>query len=234
AHEWEDKLSAVAWQNGRVYRKQVSTGMIPSEWIVLYRSKPCLPDTHGALRQPTELLLRTPDTEALMGVEPFIQADLDTPANRPLLDLLGVRSTPSGSRKIIERLEALSKSADALRLIVEINKLYEALDRIIARCAPDERQAASEAFAKKPLILSETGEWLTASEISIFTGDDDQAPAIHHAFQTLAMWPRLDVPERPAFERTLNWLRTLPSGEKVDAAANGRIRLILKREPQRV
>lgn len=233
-HEWEDKLSAVAWQNGRVYRKQVSTGTIPSEWIVLYRAKPCLPDTHGVLRQPTELLLRTPDTEALMGVEPFVQADLDTPANRPLLDLLGVRSTPSGSQKIIERLEALSKSTDALRLIVEINKLYEALDRIIARCAPDERQAAAESFAKKPLILSEAGEWLTASEISIFTGDDDQSPAIHHAFQTLAMWPRLDVPERLAFERTLNWLRTLPSGEKVDAAANGRVRLILKREPRRV
>jgi hypothetical protein len=234
AHEWEEKLSAVAWQNGRVYRKQVSTQGIPAEWIVLYRSKACLPDTHGTLRQPTELLLRTPDTEPLMGVEPFVQSDLDTLGNRRLLDLLGVRSTPSGSKKIIERLEALSKATDALRLVVDISKLYEALDRIVARCAPAELQTAVDSFATKPLILSETGEWMTAGEISIFAGEDNQAPAIHHAFQALAMWPRLGVAERPAFERTLNWLRTLPSGERVDAAASSRVRLILKREPQRV
>lgn len=238
AHEWEQKLTAAGYQSKPVFgtdrRQQVNTQGVPAEWIVLIRSKACLPDTHGKLRLPAELLLRTPDTEPLMGVEPFLQADLDTPGNRRLLDLLGVRSTPSGSKKIIERLEALSKTTDALRLIVDVSKLYEALDRIVARCAPDELQTAVDSFAKKPLILSEAGEWLTTGEISIFTDDDNQAPAVHHAFQTLAMWPRLGVQERPAFEKTLDWLRTLPSGGRIDAAASSRVRLILKREPQRV
>ncbi|HRY49085.1 MAG TPA: hypothetical protein P5186_13640 [Candidatus Paceibacterota bacterium] len=234
AHEWEEKLTAVAWQNGYKYRKQVSTESIPAEWLVFYRSKACLPDTHGNLRQPAELLLRTPDTEPLMGVELFVQAELDSPGNRRLLDFLGVRSTPSGSNKIIERLKALSRTTDALRLIVEINKLYEALDRIVVRFAPAELQSAVDSFEKEPLILSESGEWLTTGEISIFSGDDNQAPAIHHAFQSLAMWPRLGIPERPAFEKTLDWLRTLPSGGRIDAAASIRVRLILKREPQRV
>lgn len=232
AAEWKNKLHASAHQNGRVYKKPVNCDDIPAEWIVLLRSKRCLKDTHGYLRLPSELLLRTPDTEALRDIEPFVTAEFDTAQNRPLLDLLGVRSTPSGTKKIIERLEALSRIPNPAQLVIEISKLYEALDRIVARCAPPELQAASETFEQKSLILSESGEWVTSGEVSIFSDEGSPSGSIHHLFQNLSMWPRLGISERPAVERSLEWLRGLPAGERVEVSAVARVRSILRREPQ--
>jgi hypothetical protein len=215
-----------------VYKKPVNFADIPADWIVLLRSKRCLKDTQGNLRLPSELLLRTPDTEALRDIEPFLAAEFDTAQNRLLLDLLGVRSTPSGTKKIIERLGALSRVPNPTQLVIEISKLYEALDRIVARCAPPELRSASEAFEQKSLVLSESGEWVTSGEVSIFSDEGSQSGSIHHLFQNLSMWPRLGISERPAFERSLEWLRSLPAGERVETSTIARVRSILRREPQ--
>lgn len=230
---WEDKLDAEAQQNGRVYKRRVSCGPIPSAWIALFRSKRCLRDTHGNARLPAELLLRTPDTEVLRDIEPFVAAELDTSANRRLLELLGVRSTPSGTKKIIERLKALTLLPNPAALLIEISKLYEALDRIVGRCAPAELRAAAESFEQESLVLSESGEWVTSGEICIRPDEDGDAGCIHHLFRNLSMWPRLGVAERPAFERSLEWLSSLPSGGRVEGAAVARVRSILRREPKR-
>jgi len=48
------------------------------------------------------------------------------------------------------------------------------------------------------------------------------------------MWPRLGVAEKPAFERALGWLRSLPSGGRIETVFSARVRLILQREPRRV
>ncbi len=228
---WKDKLSATPYQNGRKYRQRISCDTIPADWILLFRSLPCLKDTHGNPRIPAELLLRTPDTEALRDIEPFVAAELDTPDNRPLLELLGVRSTPTGTKKIVERLETLSRIPNPSQFILEIGKLYEALDRIIARCAPAELKTAADAFETKAIILGESLEWRTSDEISIFPDDDNEADSIHNQYRNLPMWPKLNVPEKPAFERALEWLRNLPSGQRIEAAAVSRVRSILRREP---
>lgn len=228
---WKDKLSATPHQNGRKYRQRVNCDTIPADWILMFRSLPCLKDTHGNARLPAELLLRTPDTEALRDIEPFVAAELDTPDNRPLLELLGVRSTPTGTKKIVERLETLSRIPNPSQFILEIGKLYEALDRIIARCTPAELKIAVQAFETKALILGESLEWKTSDEISIFPDDDDDAYSIHNQYRNLPMWPKLDVPEKPAFERALDWLRTLRSSQRIEAAAVSRVRSILRREP---
>lgn len=234
ASNWQNKLSATPHQNGRKYRQRVNCSDIPADWILTFRSLPCLKDTHGTARVPAEILLRTPDTEALRDIEPFVAAEFDVPDNRPLLELLGVRSTPTGSKKIIDRLETLSRIPNASQLLLEVGKLYEALDRIVARCSPDELQTTGEAFETKAIILGESLEWKTSDEISIYPDDDNQADAIHNLYRNLAMWPKLNVPEKPAFERALEWLRNLLSGQRVEAAAVTRVRSILRREPHLV
>jgi hypothetical protein len=234
AGAWAEKLKTSARQHWGSYSKRIDCDEVPAEWLALLRAKHCLPDTRGVLRLPAELLLRTADTEPLRDIEPFIDAVLDTPGNRPLLEVLGVRSSPSSPTRILERLAALTQAPHPLRLVVEVNRLYEALDRIIGRCAPGELKSLAEAFAKRALILTESGAWVSSGEISVFSDEDKIAPAIHHAFQRLPMWPRLGVPERPAFERSLGWLQSLPSGGRIDAALSARVRSILQREPRRV
>jgi len=66
-HQWAEKTGAEVRHNGNRYHPLLVCGFIPAEWIVHFRSVPCLPDTHGKVHTPTELLLRTPDTEPLMG-----------------------------------------------------------------------------------------------------------------------------------------------------------------------
>jgi hypothetical protein len=84
-------------------------GVTPS-WVLRLRELPCLPDTRGFYRKPDDLLRRTPETEPLMDVEPFVHGLLDRETTRPLLDLLGVRSTPTGPDRLLDCLRALAKT----------------------------------------------------------------------------------------------------------------------------
>ena len=78
-------------------------------------AKPCLPDTRNMIQVPADLLRRTPETEALIDVEPFVHGLLDRETTRPLLDLLGVRSTPSGPGRLLDRLRALGEIGQGSR-----------------------------------------------------------------------------------------------------------------------
>jgi hypothetical protein len=83
--------------------------LIPS-WILKLRDLPCLPDTRGCLHRPEELLRRTPATESLMDVEPFVHGLLDRETTRPLLTLLGVRDMPTGPERLLACLRSLAQS----------------------------------------------------------------------------------------------------------------------------
>ena len=75
------------------WRAMTNESLLPA-WALRLRDLPCLPDTRGFRCKPGDLLRRTPETEALLDVEPFVHGRLDTEKARPLLDLFGVRSTP--------------------------------------------------------------------------------------------------------------------------------------------
>ena len=62
-------------------RRAIGRGVNPA-WIMRLRGKPCLRDTHGMFRKPTELLMRSPETEALMDVEPFVHKLLDSESTK--------------------------------------------------------------------------------------------------------------------------------------------------------
>ncbi len=233
-HHWEGKTEAEIRHNGNTYYKTLDCGFIPAEWINYLRSLPCLPDSHGKPHIPSELLLLTPETEPLRGVEPFIRLDLDTERTKPLLKLLGVRDTPADADKLLTRLRATSAVPQPLQHLPQISRFYEALDRIALRCSPAQLNPIKEAFSQKALILSDTGEWLTSAELSIFPDEDNTSPSIHPSFRTLSLWLRIGVSERPALERTIEWLNSLESGAKLDTNAARRVRSALQREPLRI
>jgi hypothetical protein len=102
------------------------------------------------------------------------------------------------------------------------------------RCAPPELKTITEAFSQKALILTDSNEWMTTGEVSIFPDEDNNSPTIHASLRTLALWPRLGISERPALGRTIEWLKSLEDGAKLDAAGLRRVRAAIQREPFRI
>ena len=81
----------------------IQTSILP-KWIARLRHNPCLINTNKKPCKPYTLLRRTSETEPFLDIEPFIHLDLENEKNRPLLDLLGVQSTPKNPDIIIEQL----------------------------------------------------------------------------------------------------------------------------------
>ena len=231
---WSGATSAQASQMGNTYTHYVTQEPLLPEWIIRFRSLPCLPDTWGQPRQPAEIFRRTPATEPLLGVEPFVKADLDTEATRPLLILLGVRDKPTGPERILERLLALA--GNNTPLLPEVQKWCHSLDQLFDRCSTEEVQEIKTAFASKRLILTDQGEWAKTDEVFLNSDEDDlpEAVLIHPSLRTLAIWRKIGVPERPTAEMEIEWLQGLPSSGKLTDAQTRRIRRLLPAYPGRI
>ena len=124
---WNRALNAKVIQrasNG--YEQQMVTkAPIPATWILKFRGFSCLQDKHDKFCQPAELLLRTSDTKPLLEIESFVQKNLDTATNRPLLVMLGVGDTPTKPDRLLNRLLSLSRSDNLDDLLIDaIEKLY--------------------------------------------------------------------------------------------------------------
>lgn len=236
-HSWNNTLQATAHQVGTSYIRPLVCGPITAEWIILFRNKPCLLDTHGNACLPTELYLRTPDTEPLLSIERFVRGELDSDTTKTVLKALGVLDSPADFKKINARLESMRSAPVSPLVYNTIAILYQALERIVARCGPIDRAALQDVFRHKPLILAADNTWETSGELSIFPGDEEQpdnSTVIHPAFQSLSMWPRLGVAERPSTTKALDWLQTLETGQKLDGAVFSRVRRALARDAQRI
>lgn len=234
--EWEDSLNVTVRQISQQHTTDtLSCGSVLPAWLIHLRSVRCLTDTHGNHCTPPELLLRTADTESLLGIEPFVDAELDdTPDKKRFLRMLGVRETAADADKLLVRLRAMSAVPQPLQHLPQISRFYEALDRIALRCSLAQLNPIKEAFSQNALILTDACEWLTSGELSIFPDPDNPSPSIHPSLRNLALWPRISVSERPAMERTIEWLNSLESGAKLDAAAAKRVRTALQRDPVRI
>jgi len=234
--EWKNHLNVTIRQiSQQGSTDTLSCGSVLPSWLMHLRAVHCLTDVHGKLRTPPELLLRTPNTESLLGIESFVEAELDdSPEKKRFLKLLGVRDTPADADKLLTRLNAMSGVPQPLQHLPQVSRFYEALDRIVVRCAPVELSPIKEAFSQKPMILTEAGEWLSAGEVSIFPDEENISPSIHTSLRNLGLWLRIGVSERPALERTIEWLNSLESGAKLDAAAAKRVRTALQRDPVRI
>ena len=218
-------------QNGRTQRV-VRDGLLP-QWILRLRNEKCLRDTHGMLRKPVELLRRTPETDALRDVEPFIDAHLDNPTTAPLLELLGVGDSPTGPDKLIVRLRALSKGVNSPSH--EVEKWYRRLDELIDGCSTSDFSDIKSAFEKERLILTETGSWVTSTGVFLHANEEDApgAETVRASVSELTIWRKIGVEDRPTPELAIRWLQSLPAGQ-ISPDDLRRTRSLLQRHARRV
>jgi hypothetical protein len=215
-------------------RRPMTDEEITPSWVLRFRDLACVPDTRGLVRKPSELLRRTPETEALLDVEPFVHGRLDLEANRSLLDLLGVSSTPTGPQRILERLRSLSGFAKPP--IEEVEKWYRRLDKMSESVGTEDFKTILETFQTEKMILGADGTWQNTSGIFLQADEDDVpgAAVIRTAVRDLRLWTRLGVGDRPTAELAIHWLKALPTEEKLGADEFRRVRALLGRHPKRI
>lgn len=226
----------VTKQRGTSYAKTVDCGEMPPLWLHRFRSIKCLPDENGVLHVPSDLLLRTAETEALSGVEPFVAFELDGEKNRPFLEALGVRSSSSSFEGLLDRLKALRNHPQPLKILQDIQKQYIALDRISTRCGTEESAEIRRRLMHEPMVLTEAGTWAEGVSLSIHPADgrEDEAETVHNLFRSLAIWGRVGMAQFPSLERTLKWVESLPSGEKLNREQAERLASQIAADPVRV
>lgn len=203
-------------------------------WILKLREKPCLPDTRDVPQIPADLLRRTPETESFIDVEPFVHGLLDREATRPLLDLLGVRRTPSGPEQLLKRLRALAGSDRAPAH--EVEKWYRRLDTMLESCSTADAQSVNDAFKTERLILAHDGSWATTDSVFLH-GDEEDVPGaalVRASVADLRLWQRIGVADRPSADLALRWLGTLGSGASLAPDDARRVRALLVRYPVRI
>ena len=214
--------------------RSVSSERLLTDWLLKLRAKPCLPDTRNMVQLPADLVRRTPETEALIDVEPFVHGLLDRETTRPLLDLLGVRSRPSGPRRLLDRLRALAKSDKAPAH--EVEKWYRRLDQMLDGCSTADAQNIRTAFKAEKLILAQDGTWVTSGGVFL-AGDEEDVPGaavVRASVLDLSLWHRVGVADRPSADLALQWLGTLASGKVLSADDARRVRTLLVRYPTRI
>ena len=234
---WRGKDRVEARQsssNGQSVGTVRMTSTVPAAWVRSLARRPVLRDTRGQYRKPDEMLRRMPETEALLDVEPFVDGQMDTEAARPLLDLLGVRSTPSGPEGILERLRALSGSSNAP--VYEVDKWYGRLDQMAATCSTADLAKIRQAFGSEPLILTQDGSWASAASVFLSAQEEDVpgAATVRPTVGELALWKRVGLADRPTADLALAWLKSLPSGRPPAPAEVRRVRALLGRYPVRI
>lgn len=214
--------------------RSVTSEPLLADWLLKLRAKPCLPDTRNMVQVPADLVRRTPETEALIDVEPFVHGLLDRETTRPLLDLLGVRSTPIGPERLLDRLRALAKSDKVPAH--EVEKWYRRLDQMLDGCSTADAQNIKNAFKAEKLILAQDLTWVTSGGVFL-TGDEEDVPGaavIRPSVLDLSLWRRIGVAERPSADLALQWLGTLASGKALSADDARRVRSLLVRYPTRI
>lgn len=232
---WSSKMSArVVEEASNGHQRTLLRRDITPMWAFRLRDLPCLRDARGYVQRPTDLLRRTPETEALLDVESFVHGLLDRETTRPLLDLLGVRSTPSGPGRLLDRLRALAKSDKAPAH--EVEKWYRRLDQMLDGCSTVDAQNIRSAFTTEKLILAQDGTWVTSSGVFL-AGDEEDVPGaavVRAAVLDLSLWHRIGVADRPSADLALQWLGTLVSGKALSADDARRVRTLLVRYPIRI
>jgi hypothetical protein len=214
--------------------RSLTSESLLADWLLKLRAKSCLPDTRNMIQVPADLLRRTPETEALIDVEPFVQGLLDRETTRPLLDLLGVRSSPSGPGRLLDRLRALAKSDKAPAH--EVEKWYRRLDQMLDGASTADAQIIKDTFKAEKLILAQDGTWVTSGGVFL-AGDEEDVPGasvIRSSVLDLSLWRRIGVAERPSADLALQWLGTLNSGKALSADDARRVRTLMSRYPTRI
>lgn len=214
--------------------RSITFNALTPSWVLKFRDLPCLRDTRGFYHKPSDLLRRTPATESLMDVEPFVHGLLDTEANRPLLILLGVRDKPTGPHRLLDCLRALAQTN--MPPIYEVEKWYRRLDQLMNGCSTDDHATILQVFRKEKIILTDACDWVSAASVFLSSNDEDVpgAAVIRASVRDLALWRRIGIAEQPTADLAVRWLKELPSGEVLSQDDARRVRAIIARHASRI
>lgn len=232
---WDHAITARFHQVATTLRlKRITFEPLVSTWILRMRELPCLLDDRGFPRKPSELFRRTSETESLIGIEPFVHRSKESEKTSPLLDLLGVQSTPTGPDRLIDRIRDLTR-ADSPP-VHEVEKLYGRLDMMTDICSTEDIQKITGVFQSEKLVLTQDDAWVSTSCVYL-NSDEDTVPGaavIRMGVRDLAIWRKIGIAERPSAEQAIQWLKGLPSGKLLTQSDGRRVRELLKRHPLRV
>jgi hypothetical protein len=248
-HIWADIVDRVLsqrdayWMPARAARllqvattgstKSITYETLRPSWLLRLSELPCLPDTRGFRRKPSDLLRRTPETESLLDVEFFVDARLDGESTRAVLDLLGVRSTPTGPARILDCIRALARAQNPP--FHEVEKWFRRLDQMATSSTAD-FQAIRHAFQSEALVLTQEGTWAKAAAVFL-AADEESAPGaaiVRATVQDLTLWRKIGIAERPTPELAIGWLQGLPAGQVPSQEELRRLRALLVRYPVRI
>ena len=204
-----------------------------SAWVMRLAGQRCLVDEYGESKVPVELLRRTPETDALRGLEHFVEAAVDRSETTLLLATLGVGSEPASQDRLVERLHALSASGEPL--IVPARDLYRVLERL-SSANPEMIGELEASFRGSSLLISDDGVWRSSEDL--FVRNPRQIPgmhAIHHELDGLdALWRRLQLREVPSTEDAIEWVVSLPVEEALPAADQQSVEAVCAEAPDEV
>ena len=231
---WVQHCKAQAFQSSNQKTHFVGRELAAS-WLYRLRNKPCLLDRFGTPELPHLLLRLTPETSPLQGIDSFLHPDFDRPENLQFLDMLGVRGTPSGASGdiLINRLQSLSKSASVP--LLELTRIYQALDGVCLYASTQELEKIRGHFDGQDLVYSQDGKWHPLNQV--FMRNDDEIPGmvvLHGELASLSLWTRLGIRPSPKIEDALNWLRELSPGKSLKGDDTKRIVSILRKAPATV
>ena len=214
--------------------RAITYEQLPPRWILRFRELPCLPDTRGFLHKPAELLLRTPETEPFMDVEPFVHGRLDREIARPLLIFLGARQTPTGPDRLLDCLRALAKAERPP--VHEVEKWYRRLDQMMDTCSTADLANIKNAFRQEKIILTERAGWTSIPGVFLSSDEEDvpEAEIVRASVRELALWRKLGIAERPTVELAIQWVKQLPSGVTLPQSDSRRVRALLARHAARI
>lgn len=214
-------------------RPMTDESLLPN-WVLRLQDQACLPDTRGFYQKPGDLLRRTPTTEPLLDIELFVHGRLDNETTRPLLDLLGVRNTPTGPDRLLDRLRALAKAENPP--IREVEKYYIRLDQLVDTSSSADFQKIKQAFRSERLVLTQDGSWATSATVFL-SADEEDVPGvaiIRSSVRDLTIWSKIDIAPRATAELAIQWLKNLPSGRTLAQDDARRVRALLARHAIRI
>jgi hypothetical protein len=232
---WSKAVSARIIQVARNgYTQAITYDPLFPAWIMKFRDLPCLPDTRGFYHKPADLLRRTPETESLLDVEPFVHGRLDTEATRPLLKLLGVRDTPTGPDRLLDCLRALAKTDNPP--VYEAEKWYRRLDQMIETCTTADFEKIKKAFSEERIILIESGGWAKTSGVFLSSDEEDVpgAAVVRASVGNLSLWRKIGIAPHPTADLAIQWLRELIPGKSLHQDEIRRVRALLARHAGRI
>lgn len=178
--EWErrysTRLEAQAVYSDRKWRP---VGVVPTRWIAQLRDEPWLTNEAGDSCRPSELVVRTPATEAIFGdARDLFASEIDAAlARSPVVRALGVRADPQVSEMIDELKDMRQDGRDADTDRIKL--LYAAIaaackrreskpsDRVGDLTVRELRSRFGTRRAKQGLVYA-SGHWLPPS--SVFLG----------------------------------------------------------------